>query len=97
MLVGVIVRAIDPTCVPISYQMGSCIHIYVEVKVPTHERQTLLCSIQTQSSSMEKSWDFGEVALQDVDLMDSSELFVFLTSDPLNFPVNDMKELESKL
>ena len=43
---------------------------------------------------MAGSWDFSDV--DDVDIMTCSELSTYLTTN-LKFPVEDIKELESKL
>ena len=45
---------------------------------------------------MAGSWDFSDVSDDVVDIMTCSELSIYLTTN-LQFPVEDIKELESKL
>ena len=45
---------------------------------------------------MADSWDFSDVSDDVVDVMTCSELSTYLTTN-LQFPVEDIKELESKL
>lgn len=45
---------------------------------------------------MAGSWDFSDVSDDVVDIMTCSELSSYLTTN-LKFPVEDIKELESKL